>query len=156
MAYMCNETGIGSGSVYNEDKLFDAETVAMVCAEVLKGDAIANLDKYQGKQREEFRYLSQYQLNDAAVKEAESRSWSLNYRLNELLGRIAKLKANELMSKYNEAWEGDEYQSKSNYLQLPLDEDGVKLLQEHLMGYDTEDIKWMINWRGEDSKECKC
>lgn len=51
--YMCNETGIGTGSVYNETLLFDSEEHAMLHARFLAHQAQIDHDQRVQAQRDE-------------------------------------------------------------------------------------------------------
>jgi hypothetical protein len=88
--YMCRETGVGSGSVYNESDLYETEEAAQRAAEAiaaLNNSSVEWVVKLYDKSLE----LSDYQLDSAALKlakEAESRSRSLLWNLEGLFGSI--------------------------------------------------------------------
>ena len=86
--YMAHETGIGSGTLYYEDRLFPTEEEAQAHATVLA--VVANKDaagwvakQYAGSLR-----FCDYELKDAAIKAAESAAWKANYRANDLISDL--------------------------------------------------------------------
>lgn len=88
--YMCQETGIGSGSVYDEAKLFETEAGASVAAQAMAN--LANLTP--GSFLDTFNTsleISDYQLENAALKNAKaeaSRASSMIWNLSDLFDKI--------------------------------------------------------------------
>lgn len=112
--YMCRETGVGSGSVYNEVDLFQTEEDALAAAQVKA--SLANTEtKWVAELYNKTLSISDYQLESAALKlasDAKSRANSLLWNLNGLFETIqeaddkeAILEAVEDYKKYE--WEGD-------------------------------------------------
>lgn len=88
--YMCRETGVGSGSVYNEDRLFSTEEDATAAAQSMADEANAKQEwivKLYNKTLE----ISDYQLEHAAIKlakDARSRAGSMLWNLSDLFDKI--------------------------------------------------------------------
>lgn len=112
--YMCVETGVGGGSVYDEGRLFATEDEARVAAELIASNANSEVEwiaKLYNKTLE----ISDYQLESAALKVAKderSRASSLLYNLSDLFEAIeeaddkdAILEAVDEYKKYT--WERD-------------------------------------------------
>jgi hypothetical protein len=88
--YMCQETGIGSGTVYNESDLFPTEEDALGAAKI-KADLANAKTEWVVKQYDKALKVSDYQLDSATLKlasEAKSRASSLLWNLNDLFSRI--------------------------------------------------------------------
>lgn len=66
-SYMCRETGIGGGSVYDEDSLYPSEAEALAAAKV-KADLNNSQIDWIVKQYEKSLSVSDYQLADADLK----------------------------------------------------------------------------------------
>jgi hypothetical protein len=80
--YMCLETGIGSGSVYGEDKLYPSRDEAMAAAQ-------ANADAENAKleatpERIQQRHIGHIRLTDAIFEKARDAIWTSWYRHNSL------------------------------------------------------------------------
>lgn len=88
--YMCLETGVGSGSVYDEDKLFETEEDATRAAQALAD--VQNVEvEWVAKLYDKTLTVSDYQLENAALKAAtqeKSRASSLLWNLSDLFGKI--------------------------------------------------------------------
>lgn len=88
--YMCVETGIGGGSVYNEDRLFLTEDEARVAAQALADEQNTTTEwivKLYNKALE----ISDYQLEHASMKlaaDATSRAGSMLWNLSDLFDAI--------------------------------------------------------------------
>lgn len=88
--YMCRETGVGSGSVYNEADLFPTEEEALAAAQISAATSNATTEwvvKLYNKTLE----VSDHQLESAALKLASdkaSRASSLLWNLNGLFDQI--------------------------------------------------------------------
>lgn len=90
--YMCRETGIGSGNVYDEARLFETEEVALKAAEAMAAKENATQEwivKLYDKSLE----ISDYQLDSAAMKlakDTKSRASSMLWNLIDLFSKIEK------------------------------------------------------------------
>lgn len=92
--YMCLETGIGSGSLYNEDRLFETEEAARACGDTMAAVNNANADGWVAKQYDATAKFCDYELKDAeiaAAKDASSRSLSAVGNLLEDLDEAESL-----------------------------------------------------------------
>lgn len=134
--YMCQETGVGSGSIYNEDRLFATEEEAQRVAELLAAEQRDRLEKEEQPFRQEFRRLSTYQLRDAQVKEAEDAAWEYRNKYDRLVERICEL------DQFPVAF--GRYSSS-----CALDEDQVKAVQESLVAHDEAACDKLDEWRKE-------
>jgi hypothetical protein len=146
VAYMCTETGVGSGSVYCEETLFYTEEDATAHADRRVAIANANLDKAEPK-REELRSISRYTMKDSMVKEAEAEKCKAERRLHWLLERICKL------STYNTV--GGRFSEDDEFRGSNLEKKQIGPLQESLVWLDDYCADYLENWRN-DEKECDC
>lgn len=95
--YMCRETGVGSGSIYDEAKLFETEEEAATASEVLCREMNSTVQwvvELYNKSLE----LSDYQLESAKIQEAknmELRSRSMLYGLEALFEEIEEAESKE-------------------------------------------------------------
>jgi len=90
--YMCCETGVGSGSAYDEDRLFAAEASAMSSASLMAAEANQTTD-WIVKQYNQSLAISDYQIENAAMKlaqDAKSRAGSMLWNLSELFDKISE------------------------------------------------------------------
>jgi hypothetical protein len=87
--YMCNETGVGGGSVYRHDQLFVTKQEAEQVASLLVEERRKELSEKPYEKR--FRELSKYRLKDVKVKEAEDRAYAAEARAERLLHRLLEL-----------------------------------------------------------------
>lgn len=88
--YMCVETGVGGGSVYQEDSLFETEEAAQRAAEALAATSNKTTE-WVVKQYDKSLSISDYQLDGGKIKLAkdqESRARSMLWNLEDLFGRI--------------------------------------------------------------------
>lgn len=88
--YMCAETGVGSGNVYDEDRLFPSEEEARAAAQVM-ADKANDTTEWIVKLYNKTLEISDYQLENALIKEAKdakSRAGSLLWNLNDLFEQI--------------------------------------------------------------------
>lgn len=112
--YMCIETGVGSGSIYEEARLFGTESDALICAQSLADTANSAGPLIVGQYNRSLE-ISDYQLENALLKkagDAKRRAGQLLWNLNDLFDAIkeagdkdAILEAVEDYQKYN--WERD-------------------------------------------------
>jgi hypothetical protein len=89
-SYMCCETGVGSGSIYREDRLFMTESDALKHAEVLANIA-DKTSEWIGKRYNKTLQISDYQLSSAALKIAQdeqSKARSFFYNISDLFESI--------------------------------------------------------------------
>lgn len=91
--YMCVETGVGSGQIYNERALFPAEDQARAAAQLLANAALeAWLEEDKNRRAWDLNIrISDYEIRDARVETAEDATRALEQRLLNLLDRIAQL-----------------------------------------------------------------
>ena len=88
--YMCHETGVGSGSVYYENKLFETEEEALAAAQLMANNANSTTD-WVVKLYDRTLEISDYQLEHAVLKDAadaDSRARSMLYNLSDLFEAI--------------------------------------------------------------------
>jgi hypothetical protein len=113
-SYMCRETGVGSGSVYAEDKLFETEAEALVAAEAMAAEKNATA-QYIVTRYNQTLEISDYQLDSAMIAEAKEQAsaarlliWNIN-GLFEQIGEAGDKDAIvELIDDYKKyTWERD-------------------------------------------------
>lgn len=98
--YMCVETGIGSGSVYYENRLYETEEMALAAAKL---DAQArNAEKAAEPERIEQMTFSYLTIADAKLKAADDAIWSSWYRYRNLREDIEGLIDDKTPSTYAE------------------------------------------------------
>lgn len=112
--YMCLETGVGSGSVYEEARLFETESDALIYAQSLADTANATHPSIVAQYNRTLE-ISDYQLENGLLKKAEDakrRAGQLLWNLNDLFDTIkdasdkdAILEAVDDYREYN--WERD-------------------------------------------------
>lgn len=121
--YMCVETGIGSGSVYNESDLHLSEADAIVAAQLIANDQNQTVD-WVVKQFNKTLEISDYQLGSAALKLASDKahaSSSMLYRLQDLFEEIKEAgdKA-EILQAISDYVEHDWQNDKAKALEVAL------------------------------------
>ncbi len=88
--YMCNETGVGGGTVYREADLFETEAKANAAAEVKAAETTQRIAEnpqyYHGNLK-----VSDYQLDRAALTAAESNTRRISYDLQYLVDDLVEL-----------------------------------------------------------------
>lgn len=112
--YMCVETGVGGGSVYNEDRLFETEEEALAHAHALAATANSTITHIV-EQYNKTLDISDYQLENAQTKlakEASSSAHCMVWNIGELLDEIEKAESKddilELIEDYRRyTWERD-------------------------------------------------
>jgi hypothetical protein len=95
--YMCAETGVGSGSVYPEDRLFLTEEEALVKAQQMADKENAT-SEWIVKLYDRSLEISEYQLESAGLKlarDAKSRAGHMLWNLSDLFGRIEEVETKE-------------------------------------------------------------
>lgn len=156
--YMCEETGIGSGSIWYECRLVLTKEEALECARVACEEELLTLEKRltsrQKAERADFRMLSTYQLRDAEIKEADMKAFRAGYRTQYLLERIARLEPHTYCMSPETLREDGEGRASGQPLSGLTVED-VRLIVDELCSGDDENTEWLRKKRAED-KECKC
>lgn len=84
-SYMCVETGVGSGSVYNERDLYKTEAEALAASKLKADLANADTTGWVAKQYDETAKFSDFQLKDAEIAAAKSASSRALYDVGYLL-----------------------------------------------------------------------
>lgn len=112
--YMCVETGVGSGSIYNEDLLFETEDEALAAAQALADDQNTTTEWIVQLYNKTLS-LSDYQIESAKLKlaadeasNARSSLWNLGYlfeQINEADDKDAIIELVEWYQKYD--WQRD-------------------------------------------------
>lgn len=86
--YMCLETGVGSGSVYDEVRLFATEEEAMVVAKLLADEANSGGVSWVKEQYDRTLEIKDYQLADGRDHLEKKDLLSLQYKFRDLLHDI--------------------------------------------------------------------
>ena len=145
VSYMCTETGVGSGSVYYENKLFFTKEDAQAAAD--QATALANAELKQRPERKHQLNLHRHNIRDAAVIAAETALRKMTSRHNRLLERICEL------SEYNTV--GERFCQDDELRSSRLEAKQIGPLQEALVWLDDDDSAFLENWREQDD-ECNC
>jgi hypothetical protein len=90
--YMCRETGVGSGSVYNESDLYETEEAAMATAKAKAALTDASVEWIATLYNKTLE-ISDYELESAKLKfakEEAARARQMLWNLDDLFGRIAE------------------------------------------------------------------
>ena len=122
--YMCVETGVGSGSVYDENDLHLSEADAIAAAQLIANDQNQTVD-WVVKQFNKTLEISDYQLGSAALKLASDKahaSRSMLYRLQDLFEQIKEAgdKA-EILEAIGDYVEHDWQNDKAKALEVALE-----------------------------------
>jgi hypothetical protein len=155
--YMCDETGVGSGSIWRESRLRATREEAAAAAELEAAKERADLDRgLPGEERRQIRYLNKYTMMTAEAKAADRRAWSAEYDYRRLIENIAKLEHGTFLSSYG--FEEDEEKAGRPWgASLDLEPGVVRLLQEHLCSFAGENaVAALREARANLEKECKC
>ncbi len=103
--YMCRETGIGSGTLHRESKLFPTEEEAMVAATAMANAANISVE-WVAKQYDQSFDISDYQLSDASVKNMQDKLKSalnrLAYIIEDIRGCISMDEVQREIDKFDE------------------------------------------------------
>ena len=92
--YMCNETGVGSGTIYQLDVLFDTRDAAETAAQASADDR--NFTTSSSRAELDARLeVYDYQLKDAKVRLAEEAAYRAAYKLNDLVALISDARSIE-------------------------------------------------------------
>ncbi|MFA6125496.1 hypothetical protein [Sphingomonas sp.] len=106
VSYMCVETGVGSGSVYNESMLFATEAECKVA-----GDAVAAVETNSMHSRPEFLHakdLGKLHMQAAVDRLFHDSTWAAWYHFRELRREFAELLASRNVEPPN-SWEDGSY-----------------------------------------------
>lgn len=90
--YMCRETGVGSGNVYDENRLFETEEQALHVAQIMAAKANAETDWIVSLYSKTLE-ISDYQIEHAVMKNAvafRSKVGSLFWNVSDLFETIEK------------------------------------------------------------------
>lgn len=112
--YMCVETGIGSGSIYNEDRLFETEAEAKAAAQAM-ADEQNTTTEWIVQLYNKTLSLRDYEIESAKLKLAEeakgragSMLWNLGYLFDQIEEASDKHEILELVEFYrNYDWQRD-------------------------------------------------
>ncbi|MBR7654859.1 hypothetical protein KCX83_21450 [Brucella oryzae] len=119
--YMCVETGVGSGSVYNESDLHLSEDEATAAAQLIANEQNQTVD-WVVKQFNQTLEISDYQLGSAALKLASDKvhaSGSMLYRLQDLFEQIKEAgDKDEILEAIGDYVEHDWQNDKAKALEL--------------------------------------
>jgi hypothetical protein len=117
--YMCSETGIGSGSIYQESQLFSTEDEAMAVA-------IAEADKRTAEYAEapramEERKLERLTIKDADLEATRSARWNAWYSYTSLRDTLKEVCENESGDSASDRLDtlNSELEYDRNYRDLP-------------------------------------
>lgn len=86
--YMCRETGIGSGSVYTEDKLHETEEAALTVATIQAAEKTEQVAALPDQMKA--RTLDNLTIECAVAKEAHSSKWSAWFAYRHLAEDVAE------------------------------------------------------------------
>lgn len=106
--YMCIETGVGSGSIYDEARLFETEDAALKAARVMADEQNAKTEWIITLYNRTLS-LSDYQIESVKVKaaeEAKSRAHSMIWNIGYLFGEIREADGKEAIIELVD-WYGD-------------------------------------------------
>lgn len=87
--YMCVETGIGSGSLYDETRLFSTEDEALIAAQALANAANNGGVPWVAQQYNKALGVSAYQLNDGREHVEQKRADRLAWQIKDLRDEIS-------------------------------------------------------------------
>lgn len=104
--YMCHETGVGSGTIYKEASLFATEQAARDAAKLNADLANTDVNGWAAKQYADTARFCDYQINDAAVKAAESALTQLGYRVQYMLEDLKECETVAEVKERIGRWEG--------------------------------------------------
>ena len=82
---MCEETGIGGGSLYREDDLFETQGEALAAAQVMADATNENPDLWVAQQYNKTLRYCDYELKDAKIEAADYRRIASQVRIGMLL-----------------------------------------------------------------------
>lgn len=88
-SYMCVETGVGSGSIYDEERLFSTEAEALTAAQALADGANAGGIPWIAEKYNKALEVSAYQLDDGREHLERKRADILAWEIHDLKEEIA-------------------------------------------------------------------
>lgn len=106
--YMCLETGVGSGTIYKETKLFATEEEALAAATVLAGTSNADPEHWVAKQYSKTLKFSDYELKDAVMEAAAARARRVIYDVGYLVEDLKEAETLADVRERIEQWENRE------------------------------------------------
>lgn len=125
--YMCVETGVGGGSIYDEARLFQTEGEALVAAQLIaaeqdKGEWVASLYNRALE-------VSDYQLENGKIKladEAKSRAGSMLWNLGYLFDQIEEADDKDAILEHVQFYRTYDWQKDKDAVAvaLPLNAEG--------------------------------
>jgi hypothetical protein len=128
--YMCTETGIGSGSVYNEAKLYATEEEAQAAGEIEAARQTAEARKEPDQQK--IKRISEFTVDNAVMELAWTARWDAWYAYRRLCEEVEdniKHGGNAQTLKEIIDWE-------SNHREVPDIEEAMKELRAFSETYD--------------------
>lgn len=105
--YMCNETGIGSGSLYRENKLFATKEEATAAAQVQADEANADPQHWVAQQYSKSLKFSDYELKDAVMEAAKSRASRVSYDVGYLVEALEEAETISEVRERIQEWKDD-------------------------------------------------
>jgi hypothetical protein len=143
--YMARETGIGSGNLYYETDLFEAEEQARDIADLRAAKARADLDE-QEPERVKYREVYSYTIERALKGEEADKRREAEWAYESLLSRICELSTCPLAPKLG----GDGEQINDEYLHCaPLTDDQVRAVQNDIVWLDRTASRYLMQHRAE-------
>ncbi|UIJ43762.1 hypothetical protein LZK98_11735 [Sphingomonas cannabina] len=142
VSYMCNETGIGGGSVYRESCLFDNEADAYASAKAMADEQNAKLDENQPGRIDQRRSF-EYQIKQALVGEADQKRRDAEWAYDSLVERICELDTYPIAKKLDE--DGEEV--GDGYLSCSLTDEQVECIQNSLVKFDDKARAMLVQHR---------
>lgn len=88
--YMCHETGVGGGSVYNEADLFETEEEALAAAKIKADETNENPEFWVAKQYDKTLKYCDYELKDAKIEAANHKRIESQVRIGMLLDDLSE------------------------------------------------------------------
>lgn len=104
--YMCVETGVGSGSLYDEDRLFPTELEAHAAAQVMASASNAGGVPWVAKQYNMTLEVCDYQLNDGREHLERQRADRLSWQIGDLQDEIRNCESMDDVKRLVESFEG--------------------------------------------------
>lgn len=110
--YMCQETGVGGGTIYYESNLFSTEAEALVAAELMAAKNNSTLKHIVDRYNRSLE-ISDYQLESGLLKqanEAAAKARGLLWNLNELFSSIEEADDKEAINETVEDYKRYQWQ----------------------------------------------
>lgn len=103
--YMCCQTGIGSGTIYREDDLFETEAEALRAAQIKADLANADAKGWVAKQYASSVEFKDYELKDAQIKSEWAGAYKLKAEAQRLVADLEVIaERNAEVKEVIEAW----------------------------------------------------